>query len=60
MAESQTADCHGDVEIQIFNGFLHELVNSGISTEIVNKLRKTLLEEHNYSERALRAIIIEE
>lgn len=59
MSQQNTPNYPCDVTVQIFNSFLAELTITGIPIDRVNCLRK-LLEEKNYSERALKTAIIEE
>ena len=49
-----------DVPAQVFEKFLQALTGAGLSTELVAGLRKTLLEEHTFTERALTAAILGE
>ena len=43
-----------DVPARVFEQFLQALEGAGASTELVGRLRKTLLEDKSYTDRALR------
>ncbi len=47
-----------DVPVQIFHKFLEDLHEAGASQELVDELRKTLLQEKKYTEPALRKAIL--
>jgi hypothetical protein len=49
-----------DVPAQVFEKFLQELAAAGVSTELVKRLHKVLLEEKVFTERALTAAIFGE
>lgn len=60
MPQSYSPNNACDVTNQIFSRFLESLSNEGMSIELINQLRKILIEEKDYSERALKTAIIEE
>lgn len=49
-----------EVPTQIFETFLQNLESSGVSSQLAKRLRNTLLEEHAYTERALKTAILGE
>lgn len=49
-----------DVPSQVFEQFLKDLAVAGMSDELIARLRKTLLEEKLFSDRALTAAILGE
>lgn len=58
---SPTTDGKPDVPAQVFEKFLQALGGAGVSAELIARLRKTLLEEQIFTERALKvAVLLEE
>lgn len=49
-----------DVPAQVFETFLQSLGEAGMSAELVARLRKTLLEDKVFTERALKDAIFGE
>ena len=49
-----------DVPVQVFEKFLQALGDAGASADLVARLRKTLLEEKKFTERALREAVLPE
>lgn len=49
-----------DVPAQVFEKFLQDLATAGVSAELVDRLRKALLQEKVFTERALIAAIFGE
>jgi len=49
-----------DVPVQVFENFLQALSDAGVSVELVARLRKTLLEEKKFTERALKEAVLPE
>ena len=49
-----------NVPKQVFEEFLEALGQSGVSVEVVDRLRKTLLENKKYTEPALKAAVLHE
>jgi len=49
-----------DVPAHVFVKFLEALGEAGTSIDLVNRLRKTLLEDRKFTERALREAIFPE
>lgn len=49
-----------DVPAQVFGKFLQDLEGAGISTELIARLRKTLLEDKSFTDRALRKAVLGE
>jgi len=49
-----------DVPAQIFEKFLQALSEAGATAEFVTRLRKTLLENKTFTERALKAAVFGE
>ena len=62
MGESDAGTATGGPEIprQVFEKFLADLVAAGHSTDLVSRLRKCLVEEAAFGERALRAAVVPE
>jgi hypothetical protein len=58
MTESRTAEEIPEVPEQIFKKFLVALENAGLSVELIARLRKTLLEDKLFTERALREAVL--
>lgn len=49
-----------DVPAQVFEEFLRALGDAGASAELVARLRKALLEDRTFTERALKLAVIGE
>jgi len=49
-----------DVPAQVFEEFLQALGGAGASTELVIRLRKALLEDKTFTERALKEAVLAE
>jgi tripartite-type tricarboxylate transporter receptor subunit TctC len=61
MTTSPILEGTSDVPAQVFEKFLQALRNASASAELVARLRKTLLEDKKFTERALKeAILVEE
>jgi hypothetical protein len=58
MTTSPTVEGTHDVPTQVFESFLQALSSSGMSTELVARLRKTLLEDKAFTESALKAAVL--
>ena len=60
MGISPTSDVVPDVTAQVFVSFVQALSDAGLSVELVARLRKTLLEEKKFTERALKEAVLPE
>jgi len=60
MTTSPTPEGTPDVPAQVFEEFLQALGAAGASAELVARLRKTLLEDRTFSERALKEAVLAE
>ena len=60
MTTSPTIEGTSDVPAQIFEKFLQALGDASVSTELVARLRKALLEERTFTERTLTAAVLGE
>ncbi|MCK4303515.1 MAG: hypothetical protein KAY24_04690 [Candidatus Eisenbacteria sp.] len=49
-----------EVPAQVFEGFLQALGATAVSAEMIARLRKTLLEDQTFTERALKAAVLGE
>jgi hypothetical protein len=49
-----------DVPAQVFEEFLTELASEGLPQDLIVRLRKTLLVEKSFNDRALRTAIVSE
>jgi hypothetical protein len=49
-----------DVPARVFQEFIKDLEAASMPSDVVARLRKTLLEEKNITERALRAAVLGE
>jgi hypothetical protein len=56
---SKTEGTH-DVPAQVFEEFLQALGSAGGSAELVARLRKALLEDRSFTERALKSAVLGE
>lgn len=60
MTTSPSAGGTADVPAQVFEQFLQALGGTGVSSELVTRLRKTLLEDKTFTERALKEAVLGE
>jgi len=60
MTTSPTVQGTTDVPAQVFEKFLEALEGSGVSAELIGRLRKTLLEDKAFTERALKEAVLAE
>lgn len=62
MAVVSTPGIDGTIDIptQVFESFLSELESTGASSEMIARLRKTLLEDHIFTEGALKTAVLGE
>jgi hypothetical protein len=60
MTTSPTVEGTTDVPTQVFEKFLQALEGSGVSAELIARLRKTLLEDKAFTERALKEAVLAE
>lgn len=60
MATQPTHEGMPDVPTQVFEDFLHALADAGISVELIARLRKTLMVDKKFTERALKEAIFPE
>jgi len=60
MTTPSTIDGTPDVPAQVFEKFLQALEDTGASAELVARLRKTLLEDKTFTERALKEAVLTE
>ncbi len=60
MTTSPPVEGAPDVPTQVFEKFLEDLESAAVSTELVARLRKVLLEDKTFTERALKEAIIAE
>jgi len=58
MNTTPTPDGMPDVPAQIFAKFLQALCEAGASPELVDQLRKTLLHDKKFTERALKEAVL--
>jgi hypothetical protein len=49
-----------DVPTQVFEGFLAALEKEGVAQEIIQRLKKTLIEEAKFTDKHLKAAIFPE
>jgi len=56
----ETTGAVSDVPRRVFTDFLDALVAKGIPTDIISRLRKTLLVDHRYSDKALKEAVFPE
>ena len=47
----------GSVTDGVFQAFLNDLATAGVDKEVIERLRKTLLQERKYSDSALKRAI---
>ena len=60
MTTSPTLEGKPDVPAQVFEKFLQALGGAGVSAELVARLRKALLEDKTFTERALKEAVLAE
>jgi hypothetical protein len=60
MMATSTSEGTRDVPARVFERFLQSLEQSGESVELVGRLRKTLLEDKTFTDRALKEAILAE
>lgn len=60
MTTSPTLEETPDVPTQVFEKFLQALGGAAVSTELVARLRKALLEDKTFTERALKEAVLAE
>jgi len=60
MTTSPKIEGTSDVPMQVFEKFLQALGDASVSAELVGRLRKALLEERNFTQRALTASVLGE
>jgi hypothetical protein len=60
MTTSTTTEGTSDVPAQVFEKFLQALGGSAVSAELIARLRKVLLEDKTFTERALREAVLAE
>lgn len=60
MTSSPRAERKPDVPAQIFEKFLEDLEEVSVPVELVARLRKALIEEKSFTERALKMAIFSE
>jgi hypothetical protein len=60
MTTSSTSEGAPDVPAQVFEKFIQTLGEAGASEELVARLRKTLLEDKTFTERALKHAVLGE
>jgi len=60
MKTSPTLEGTVDVPTQVFEKFLQALEVAAVSTELVARLRKALLEDKTFTERALKEAVLAE
>ena len=58
MTTSSTVEGTPDVPAQVFEAFLEALGGTGVSAELVARLRNALLEDQTFTERALKAAVL--
>jgi len=60
MTSPQAEQGKHDVPTQVFQQFLHNVEVADLSPELVARLRKTLIEEKTFTDRALMAAVFGE
>jgi len=60
MTVTNTRGTAPEVPTQVFEKFLADLIAAGLPAAMVGRLRKTLIEEPSFSDRALKAAVIPE
>ncbi len=60
MTTTPAIDRTPDVPKQVFEKYLEALEGARVSSELITRLRKTLLDDKTYTERALKAAVLGE
>ena len=60
MPDSNRAKVQGDVPADVFEKFVQALVDANAPPDVVNRLRKTLLQDKTFTKRALKDAIFGE
>jgi hypothetical protein len=60
MTTSPTIEATADIPGQVFEKFLEALGGTDVSPELIARLRKTLLEDNTFTERALKTAVLGE
>ncbi len=60
MTTSSNLKTISDVPTQVFKDFLKTLEESGVSPEMIVRLRKALLEDKTFTDRVLKAAVLGE
>jgi len=60
MTASPTTEGTAEVPAQVFEKFLQALEDAGVSVELVARLRKTLLKDKTFTDRALKEAVLAE
>lgn len=60
MNKSPKRDVTADIPGQVFEKFLEALGGTDVSPELIARLRKALLEDKTFTERALKAAVLGE
>jgi len=60
MTTSPVKEGTADVPAQVFEKFLQALGDASASAELIARLRKTLLDDKTFTERALKAAVLGE
>lgn len=60
MTTSQISKGTSDVPTSVFERFLEALNEAGVSTDLVARLRKTLLEDKKFTDHALKEAVLAE
>lgn len=58
MIKSPAEEKSSDVPTQVFEEFLYALEKANVSTELVTRLRKTLMEDRVLTEHALKVAVL--
>jgi len=56
----QEKNQQADVPTQVFEGFLRALEKEGVAQEVVQRLKKTLIEEGKFSDKQLKSALFPE
>jgi hypothetical protein len=60
VTKSPKIDVTADIPGQVFEKFLEALGGTDVSPELITRLRKALLEDKTFTERALKAAVLGE
>ena len=60
MTATKKVESTADIPTKIFEEFLQALGNSDVSTELIARLRKTLLADNKFTELVLREAVLNE